>query len=267
MVVLELNRKLHVFIGVCSQDFSNPKIDMMQLFKAFLFCGWMVAILLIGSGSYLFLHFSDLATSTNAAIVVMGGFSGLGCYYSFSSSSKNLKLVYSYFQDINDAATRLHEFDGYKRAEQKSRTLTIWLLALVLGLFFISGIGMPLIILSIELYHGNSNTLSWFLPYYYHNVFPFDETTVSGFFVEFILQIIAGHAYVLSIASTCTFFGGSSYYIEACCLEIKHLFRLLDDQVDNSRNPRILEMKLNEIITFHNKLIRLVVYPLKLFVF
>lgn len=256
MVVLELNRKLHVFIGVCSKDFSNPKIDLLQILKTFLFCGGMVAILIVGSGSYLFLHFWDLATSTNAAIVVMAAIAGCGCYWSFSSSSKNLKLVYNYFQEINDTATRLNGFDGYKKAERLSRTLTLWLIALVVGIFTFSAIGMNLIILSIGLYRGNTDTSTWFLPYYYHNVFPFDDTTVSGFFVELILQVFAGYAYVLSIASTCTFFGGSSYYIEACCLEIKHHFKLLDDQVESARNPRILEMKLNEIIKFHKKLIK-----------
>lgn len=258
MIVLELNRKLHVFIGVCSEDFSNPKIHLMQLIKAFIFVGGMFAVLVVGSGSYMFLHFSDLSTSTNAAIVAMAGVAGLGCYSSFILSTKKLKLVYNYFQEIHDAAT--YGFDEYKRAEQKTRTLTIWLLALLLGLSIFSAIGMSFIMLSIEVYHGNYNTTTWFLPYYYHNVFPFDETTISGYFVELGLQFYGGYAYVLSIVSTCAFFGGSSYYIQASCLEIRHLFKLLDDQVESSRSRHMLQMKLNEIIKFHKKLITWVVY-------
>lgn len=106
MLVLALNRRLHIFLGVCSADFNNLKNDFFASFKCYLYASGLF-ILIIDSCAYLYFHFMDFATSTNATIVVMACSAGLGCYYSVGSKMKTLKTVYNDFQKIHDKGKRL----------------------------------------------------------------------------------------------------------------------------------------------------------------
>lgn len=115
---------------------------------------------------------------------------------------------------------------------------------------------MCLFISSIQIHKQHYDTTKWFLPYYYYNILPFDETTVPGWYFEFFLQMYGGYAYVFIMAATCTFFGSCSYYIQACHSQIRYMFKLLDKMAQNRVNLQSLELGLNEIILFHNRIIR-----------
>lgn len=89
-------------------------------------------------------------------------------------------------------------FDAYEKAEEKSNLLAVWFPSFIFWSFTI-GVFMVSFALSFyEMYVGNYDTSTWFIPFYYYNVLPFDATTVSGWYIEFVLQICGGYPYVVS---------------------------------------------------------------------
>lgn len=120
-------------------------------------------------------------------------------------------------------------------------------------LFFSFGTVLLSIVMSIwNLYQQNFDTTSWFLPYYI--ILPIDKSTIFGWYCELFLQIYSGYAFVLTITSTVTFFGGCSFYIEACQRQFKHMFVGIDEQIQNAECFETIQKSLFETIVFHNKI-------------
>lgn len=105
-------------------------------------------------------------------------------------------------------------------------------------------------------FYGNYDTSTWFIPFYYHNMFPFNTSTIVGWYFELFLQIGSGYSYVFAITSTISLFGGFSWYIEACYLQIEHMLDILDEMNANGTNFRKIDAHLNRIIAFYNKILK-----------
>lgn len=119
-------------------------------------------------------------------------------------------------------------------------------------LFFSFGTVLLSIVMSIwNLYQQNFDTTGWFLPYFI--ILPIDKSTIFGWYCELFLQIYSGYAFVLTITSTVTFFGGCSFYIEACQRQFKHMFMGIDEKIQNAECFETIQKSLFETIVFHNK--------------
>lgn len=103
-----------------------------------------------------------------------------------------------------------------------------------------------------SLYERNYDSENWFLPY--RIILPIDKSTVSGWYCEFVLQAYSGYGFVLTICSTVTFFGGCSFYIEACLNQFKHMFTQIDKNVLIKENHKKIENDIFDAIIFHNKI-------------
>lgn len=143
---------------------------------------------------------------------------------------------------------------GFTEAEEKSNSLTLWFPISVLSIYT-AAIGTSFYTSFARLYSHDYDTTQWGLPYFYYNLLPFDETTVGGWYLELFIQLYGGYAYMFTITSTISFFGGCAYYIEACHLQIKHMFSILDEMNKQNVNLEKLDDHVNNIITFHNKIL------------
>lgn len=104
MIVLYYSKKLQKIIGVYRDDLSNPMNYFVNLLTTILFISGMASILVIGSFAFVFVHFSDLPTSTNAIIIMMAGTSGLGCYIGIATKKASIRDLYSILQDVADGS-------------------------------------------------------------------------------------------------------------------------------------------------------------------
>lgn len=104
-----------------------------------------------------------------------------------------------------------------------------------------------------NIYTKNYQSEMWFLPY--QIILPIDKSNMFGWYFEFVLQAYSGYAFVLTITSTVTFFGGCSYYIEACLHQFTHMFKIIDKNIENNENIRMIEEKVFSAIFFHNRII------------
>lgn len=146
---------------------------------------------------------------------------------------------------------RYRGFFGFVEAEHKSHSLCKWF-TLFMVLFFTCGTVMVSGGMSMWcIYQGNLDTSTWFLPC--NLVLPIDKSTPFGWYCELFLQAIGGYEFVLTITSTVTFFGGCSYYVQACFKQFKYMFDEIDRKIRADDNFNAIEHDLFEIIIFHNK--------------
>lgn len=143
-------------------------------------------------------------------------------------------------------------FFGFHEAEEKSHNLSKWF-TLFMMMFFTFGTILLSIGMSMwNLHKKNYDTSTWFLPYFI--ILPIDKSTIFGWYCELFLQMYSGYAFVLTITSTVTFFGGCSFYIEACQRQLKHMFMELDERIQNAESFQTIEKCLFDAITFHNRI-------------
>lgn len=103
-----------------------------------------------------------------------------------------------------------------------------------------------------NLYIKNYNSENWFIPY--RIILPIDKSTVSGWYCEFVLQAYSGYGFVMTITSTVTFFGGCSFYIEACLNQFKHMFMEIDKNASKGESEENIKKDVFQTIIFHNKI-------------
>lgn len=121
-------------------------------------------------------------------------------------------------------------------------------------LFFTLGTILVTLAMALwNMYKGNYDTSNWFLPY--RIILPFDRSSMFAWYCEFFLQAYSGYAFVLTITSTVTFFGGCSYYIDACLRQFKHMFNEIDENVKNGESGEMIEKKVFETVVFHNNIL------------
>lgn len=147
------------------------------------------------------------------------------------------------------------EFDAYKKAEEKSNKFTIWFATVVMVVFTLGVILVSVVLSFVSLFYGNYDTSMWFIPFYYHNIFPFDTSTVAGWYFELFFQMGSGYSYVFAITSTISLFGGFNWYIEACYLQIKHMLNILDEMNDTNIDFQEIDAHFNRIIVFHTEIL------------
>lgn len=146
---------------------------------------------------------------------------------------------------------------GYFKAEQKSHKLTKWFTLFVM-LFFTFGTILYSLLLSFwNIYNHNFDSVTWWLPI--NTQFSVvDKSSLIGWYFELLMDALCGYAFVLTMTSTVTFFGACSFYIEACCSQLKHMFAQLDDMAKKKRNNHVTH--LSEIVVFHNTIVEYVLY-------
>lgn len=105
MAVLKFLRKYQVLIGTCSNN-SEPTNDFFKSYKSYATIIFYIK-LIIDSIAYVHYNFSDLATSSNAMMVLCGGLVGSGCYIGVGSNMKRLKILYNTLEKIVDDGKRL----------------------------------------------------------------------------------------------------------------------------------------------------------------
>lgn len=106
MVVLRIVRKYQVVIGTCSDNFSEPTNDFFNSYKSYATVIFYIK-LIIDSIAYVYYHFSHLATSSNAMMVMCGGLVGFGCYVGVGCNMKRLKILYNTLEEIVDDGKKL----------------------------------------------------------------------------------------------------------------------------------------------------------------
>lgn len=167
----------------------------------------------------------------------------------------DLWLDVAHFWNIFNVFTgfRHRGFTGFWEAEEKSHFLSKWF-TMFMMLFFTFGTILVALAMSLwNIYKGNYDTLNWFLPY--RLILPIDRSTLFGWYWEFFLQAYSGYAFVLTITSTVTFFGGCSYYVGACLGQFKYMFNEIDKNAENKESDESIEKKVFETVVFHNKVL------------
>lgn len=135
---------------------------------------------------------------------------------------------------------------GYLKAEEQSHNLTKWF-TLFVTLFYTFGTILFTLLQSFwNIYNQNFDPITWYLPYDMH-VFFVDKSTFFGWYFDLLLQALIGYAFVFTMTSTVTFFGGCSFYLEACRLQLKHMF---DDMIQKEEIDSAKQLK--QTVIFHN---------------
>lgn len=120
-------------------------------------------------------------------------------------------------------------------------------------LFFLFGTWTVILAMSLwNVYVGSTDSSKWFLPY---RIILLDKSSMFGWYCEFFLQMNSGYAFVLTIASTVTFFGGCSYYIDACLGQFKHMYSEIDKKVESEESVEVIETEVFDTVIFHNKIL------------
>lgn len=147
---------------------------------------------------------------------------------------------------------KYRDFHGFQVAEEKSYLLCKWF-TLFMMIFFTIGTWSVVFVMSLwSIYQGDYDSSNWFLPY--RIVLPIDTSKLLGFFWQFILEAASGYAYVLTITSTVTLFGGCSYYLEGCLNQFKYMYAEIDKSVEKNDNAESIEDKIFETVVLHNKI-------------
>lgn len=144
-------------------------------------------------------------------------------------------------------------FTGFHTAEERSHFLCKWFTMFIVISFTVGTILLSFGMSLWNVYEGNYDSATWFLPYQIK--LPIDKSTMSGWYFELLLQAYTGYAFVLTITSTVTFFGSCSFYIEAGLNQFKHMFMGIDNSVANEEDDKIAEKQIFEAIVFHNKVL------------
>lgn len=76
MIVLNLSKKIQVFIGVYRESQANSWSFLYKLLMNIIFITGMFGPLMLGSLAFIVVNFMDLKTSTNAMVIMMAGCSG-----------------------------------------------------------------------------------------------------------------------------------------------------------------------------------------------
>lgn len=100
MIVLSLSKKIQVFIGVYWGN--RPGSYLYKLVMNAIFIAGMLSILVLGSLAYIVFNFTNLATTTNAIVIMMAGCSGLACYLGITANIKSIRYLYELLQNIAD---------------------------------------------------------------------------------------------------------------------------------------------------------------------
>lgn len=155
----------------------------------------------------------------------------------------------------NDSGSRYATSVEFLRAEEKSQRLCKWFTIFIFVIFTFGVIVVPLVMSMWCMYIGNFDSETWFLAYVIK--LPIDKSSVIGWYCEYLLQAYSGYAFLFTITFTVTLFGGCSFYIEACLMQIKHMFANIDAHahIENSAANKMIERKIFETIIFHNKII------------
>lgn len=162
---------------------------------------------------------------------------------------KHNSILFQFFHNFQGLKYR--GFTGFREAENRSHFL-IKYFTMFMMLFFTFGTWLVILGMSFwSLYNGNYDSSNWFLPY---KIILLDRSSIFGWYCEFILQMLSGYWFVLTIASTVTFFGGCSYYIDACLKQFKHMFMEIDRSVENGERIDVIENDVFETVIFHNKI-------------
>lgn len=106
MTVLELSKKLQKFIGIYREDTSGLSGKLYMRVMNVVFVSGMMSVMVVGSFVYICMNLLDMATSTNAMIIMMAGSSGVGCYCGIASNLKSTRKLYSLLQQlVNESNT------------------------------------------------------------------------------------------------------------------------------------------------------------------
>lgn len=101
-----LNRKLLHFMGLYPvETIMKQKNEFLSSKKRILIVFSLYFILLYRGFTNIYYNLSDLNTSTNAILVVMGATCGSGCYFGIRSNSKYIQVLFNSLQEIVDNGT------------------------------------------------------------------------------------------------------------------------------------------------------------------
>lgn len=153
----------------------------------------------------------------------------------------------------NDSGPKYGTSAEYLEAEEKSERLCKWFTIFVTILFTFGVVITPLVMSIWCMYIGNFESETWFLAYMIK--LPIDKSNLIYWYCEYLLQAYSGYAFLFPITCTTTFFGGCSFYIETCLIQIKRMFEDIDTGVANNDGEKKIEKKIFETIIFHNKMI------------
>ncbi|XP_055309426.1 odorant receptor 45b-like [Sitodiplosis mosellana] len=209
------------FIGIYREDSSGLMGIFYVVVMNVVFVSGMMGVLVLGSFVYICKHLMDMATSTNAMIIMMAGIGGVACYCGIASNLKSTRKLYDLLQQLADESFKHRGFTGFRDAEDKSHFLI--LVAFLMSLW--------------NIYQDNYDTSNWFLPF--RIILPIDNSNLIGWYLELFLQAYGGYVYVLSVTTIVAFFGGCSYYIDA-------------EEIDE-----VIEKDIFETVVFHNKILEL----------
>lgn len=100
MIVLELSKKLQKFNGIYREEASDYSEIFYMFVMNVIFVSGMLSIMVLGSFVYICVNFMDMATTTNAMIIMMAGSSGVGCYCGITSNLKSTRKLYTLLQQL-----------------------------------------------------------------------------------------------------------------------------------------------------------------------
>lgn len=101
---------------------------------------------------------------------------------------------------------------------------------------------------------------------------PFDDTTVIGYNVAFLVQLFGSWVICAIICTVNSFFFGVCWYFEALMFDLKSIFEQINSHLVGTRHGATpvrtaIRQKLNEFIGFHVDIIALVIFPMRIWEF
>lgn len=169
-------------------------------------------------------------------------------------------FFFVFFRILFCIAEHTPSFKFYVEAERKGHMYTKRLSYFVFINISCSAFGMAAVNACYNMYIGNWDPTTYFLPY--KLLIPFvNYHTISGFFIQWLVQIYCGYTYILTISAVVMYFLSCCYYIDACCLDFERVFIEIDEKVKNNikSNVRLsneIRIKIRDSIVFHIKIMQ-----------
>lgn len=157
-------------------------------------------------------------------------------------------------------AVKTASFTYYLKAERLGRMMSKWSLTYFMSMSIVTIIVMPIALSTYAMFSGNFDTSTWLL--IFEMTVPFDDSTVFGWYIKWLLQVYAVYVYNMALPTLISYFVNGCLYVNACCKQFYLDFKALDDNFfdTNSKcrlNPLEIHVKRRKIISQLSDLVKL----------
>lgn len=127
MKVLENSLKFFRLLGMCSDRLNEPTNDFLQSFNGYIIVLAALGPLLTFPAIYIYHNISDLESSSNAIMAIIGGSVCVGAFFNIGLQMKSVKAFYREVQAIVDSVEKSPPFKYFANAERDGNWLTKWI--------------------------------------------------------------------------------------------------------------------------------------------